>query len=386
MGQSDDFLSIAGLFCAGMLAPVLVALLFQDTLSLYLGGRQFTYVAAALFGLIGWSLLAVVGFDRRNFVFASVAVPWIAVFVFVPVGGIAIQPDVFEYLFWTIQDWGAFAAAFMIAGFVAVAADRWMERLGTEHDRVPAPGTVAVGIVALVVFAAVVGGAVLVVTAGSTSVSDVEPGVVGHYGPSLNVTVDGRPTELRLRTVAPDGATHTQRISYAEIAGESVTVPVDFSHLGPQDPQAGTYELELENVAGLTVDTATYTVESPSPSILAVETAPQYGDLALDPEPDTASRSTISAPGNEMWIGVVFANRGDFVDSFNTRVLAGDEVLADTDLHVKAGARGGSVFGLSEDMIDRIHDQADGVATIEVSYRDQRIRQEIRLPEDTDNR
>ena len=384
MHRSDDFPAIAGLFCAGMLVPVFITLLVQDTVSLYLTGRQFSYVAAASFGLVAWALLAVIGLDRRNFVFASVVIPWIVLFSVVPAAAIATQLEALEYLFWETEDLGAYAASFMGAGLVAVAADRGIERLETEYDWAPASQSVAVGALVLVVFAAVVGGSVLYVTATAASVSDVEPGVVGYSvsgDASLNVTVDGEPTELRLRTVTPDGTTHTERISYAAMTDGTATVPVAFERLGPQeqDPQAGTYEFELQSLAGLTVGEATYTVETPPPSVLAVETAPRHAELALEPQPDTSvSRSESD---DEAWIGVVFAHQGNVADTFDIRVLAGDEEVVDQSLFVEPGRRGGSVFGLGDDAVERIRNRADGTATVEVSYGDQRVTAEVRLPE-----
>jgi len=383
MHRTDDFPSIAALFCAGMLTPVLVAVLGDDTLSLYLTGRQFTYVTAALFGPVAWAFLSALGFDRRNFAFASIAVPWIVIFALIP-AGIALRPDVFEYLFWDVADLGAYAASFMLAGVVAVAADRAVERRRTEYGWVPASRIIAVGIIAVVVFIAVAGVGVLHVTAGSASVSDVEPGVLGYRGATLNVTVDGDPTELRLRTVTPGGVTQTERVPSADFEDGTVTVPVAFHRLGPGDPQAGTYEFELRSVAGLTVDTATYTVETPPPSVLTVETAPEFGELALEPDPDTAESRSESR--DEVWIGVVFTHRGNVANTFDTRVLAGGEAVADQSVFVEPGLRGGSIFGLSDDAVERIHNRADGVATIEVSYKDHRVTRAVRLPDGADER
>lgn len=375
MHRRDDFPSIAALFGVSMLVPILVVFAVQDGVSLYLTGRQFTYVVAFAFAVVAWALLAVVGFDRRNFAFASVALPWVFVFLLIPVG-IAVRPDAFEYLFWEIEDLGAYAASYTVAGIAAVAVDREVERLG-GYEWVPTSRDLSVSLLVVLAVAAVAGGGYLHLTATAASVADTEVGVTDLHQNSIHAHVEGDPTELRLTVVTPDDRSHTERISYSELEGGSTTVTIPFHYLSRQDPQAGTYHIELQTLAGVTVDTATYTIEAPPPSILSVETAPPGETISFEPEPDTAR---LADSDNETSVGVVVENNAEVGEWAETRVLAGGEEIASWRIFIEPGARGGIALALPEGTVEAVHEDAAGMVTVEVEFMDHRMTEEVALP------
>lgn len=379
MTDQMEFRSIIALFAVGMAVPVVVALPIHDVLSLYLTGRQFTYVSALTFGLVAWLVLSMLEFDRVNFVVGSIVLPWVVVFVVLIPVGIASGSDlgVFWYLFQSIEHLGIYAAAYMGAGLGAVALHRATERFTAASNWAPEPQRLTLGFLVIVV------GVALAVTGGlhlmamSASLSDVESGVEFRTWPSLNVTVDSEPTELRLTVTAPDESTYTQRISRGALSDGTATIPVAFHRL-QTDPQAGTYHIEVTAISGLTVDTATYTVdEPPTPALVAVETAGPGETLHLDLPP--GSRLLRPSPtDSETRVGVIIENQGDIVDRFSIRLQVDGERIASSTMPLEPSQQGGSVLPISEEDIERIHEEGERL-TVEVGPSDREVRTEIEL-------
>lgn len=376
-----SFPSLAAFILAAMAIPVLVAIPLGDVLPLYLPGRQYAYLVAATFALVAWAVLAVWDLDRLDFLVAAVVLPWVGAMGLFFVG-VATSGDIdgFRYLFLDIEDVFAYSGSFVVAGIAAVALQRRAARL-SERAGWPAPRRLAVGALVLVALLVVVGGAVAQVTASSASITAVEPGIADHRSTALNVTVESAPAELRLAVTHPDGETVTKRVSSASTRGTPTTLPVVFHRLG--QPVAGTYRVELTSLPGITVDSATYTLETaPTPSLLRVETADSNEPLRLDLPADAVEYRPSPGPtDSKPRVGVVMQNDGDVAAEFATRVLIGDEELSSRYIYLEPGQQGGNVLSLSVDDLERIHASGNGTVTVEVAYRHDRVGTTVNLPE-----
>ena len=366
IATEHEFPSIAGFFFAGMLGPFVVAATAHETLSLYVSGGQFLGLSAAVFSLVVWVLLARFDLDRVNVVFASIALPWFFSLALLQLGLVFGTTEA-HYLLEDFNDLLAYAGAFMLAGIAAVALQRGAERLSGTYDWLPAPGTLAVVVVAAVVVApVVVGGAVAHLTAASASVSHVEQVTLYPVEPGLNVTVEGDQTELRLTVTAPDGSSTTQRLSYGDMADGEETVPIDFREFDSARPQAGTYHIEVAAISGLTVETASYEIErTATPTLVAVETAQPGEELNLS-HPSAPEEYRFDAH-SETRVGVLLENRGDVADRFYVRLVADDEQLNSGSRFLEPGQHGATVVPLSEEDVERI-EQAGGTVTVEAVY------------------
>lgn len=376
-----SFPSLAAFILAGMAIPVLVALPLDDVLSLYITGRQYTYFVAAAFALVAWAVLAVWDLDRVDFLVAAVVLPWVGAMGLFFLG-VATSGEIegFRYLFLDIEDVFAYSGSFVVAGVAAVAIQRRAARL-SERAGWPAPRRLAVGALVLIILLVVVGGGVAQVTASSASITAVEPGIADHRSAALNVTVDSAPAELRLTVTHPDGETVTKRVSGASMGETPTTIPVVFHRLG--QPVAGTYHAELTTLPGITVDSATYTLETaPTPSLLRVETAGSGDTLRLDLPSNAAEYRPSPGPvDSNPRVGVVLQNDGDVAAEFDTRLLIGEEELSSRYIYLEPGQQGGNVLSLSVDDLERIHAYGNGTVTVEVAYRHDRVRTTVKAPE-----
>ncbi len=371
------------LFFAGMLLPVIGSWLFHDVLSVYLSGREFTYVVAIAFSLLGWVFLAVLDPDRLEFISWALISPWIFVFGMVVLVISTDRPTGLTYIFQSVGDLLAFAGSFTLAGFASVVIRERIERLSQRYHRVPSSQSIAYGILSVLVIAILAGGGVLTVSAMSASVSDVEPGVVeyrsSHYS-ALNVTVEGNPTELLLTVTGPDGNAYTKRIPRTVMQGDSVTVPVE-SHYLDGYPKAGTYHVKVSAITGVTVDRATYTLDNPpSPSIVSIETAGpgEPIDLGLPSNAVGARRSTV--PTNQTRVGVVIENEGEVGDDFLI-YLQGDTIAIESrSLFLEPGQQGLRIFAVPDEHGERIHAEENGTVTVEVIREGIRIKKDVKLP------
>ena len=381
--MSDDRTAspiLAGI-ATGMLVPVVAAIAFQEVISLYLTTRTFTYVVAAAFTLVAWTCVIAFDIDHVDAVVWSVVLPWIVVFGAVMLLFVLGQPDGFMYLFGDVGDVGRYAGAYMIAGLAAVAGARGLERLPERAAWLPAPRSIALGVVVVAALCVLVLGGSLHASASSAAVADVQPGVSGYYDATLNVTVEGASEELRLRVTSPDGETYRTRVTGSDGRGETATVPVEFRHLG-RHPTAGRYQVELTSVLGVTVDSATYTVEKPpSPAIVAVETAGPGEELDLATSSLSSELRPSAGPTHPATrVAIVFENRGDAGEVFRSRLVIDGEPTRGRDVFAGPGERAANVVALSDEGAELVHEELDGTLTVEVRYREDVVTRKVRLP------
>ncbi|WP_331234449.1 hypothetical protein [Natronorarus salvus] len=394
MRTTEDTLPIAVAFVLGMTVPVGLALLAHDVLSPYLTGRGFTALVASGFGLALWALVSTFDLDRVNALTTAVILPWIvfaglflalvALTAGEPPGG-PVSAGL-EFLFPdAVADLGVYAAAFTLAGVAAVGLDHLLSRYSEDRQWIPASRTLALASLSLVAVAVVAVGGFAHLGAGSASVSSFEPGTNRSGDPILNTTVEGEPTELRVVITAPDGSTETERIARSDLEDGSVTATVPFYMLGAphpptKPPESGTYAVELRTLTGITVDSERTTIEAADPlSVLGTETAgPGEGlDLGLSDEAPVWH----SQPGERLQVGVVLENTGDVSGEFWARLLAeNDEITAD-GVSLGSGEAGAIVLRISEEDADRIHEEHDGLVTVEISYGDELVTEELTLPD-----
>lgn len=382
--MSDDRTAspiLAGI-ATGMLVPVVAAIAFQEVISLYLTTRTFTYVVAAAFALVAWTCVIAFDIDHVDAVVWSVVLPWIVVFGAVMLLFVLGQPDGFMYLFGDVGDVGRYAGAYMIAGLAAVAGARGLERLPERAAWLPAPRSIALGVVVVAALGVIVVAASLHASASSATVADVQTGDTGFSGtPALNVTLDGGSEYAVLRVRSPDGDRHTTRVTGDDNGGETTTVPIEFYDLS--GPVAGRYHVEVRSVLGITVDSATYTIErAPSPSIVTVETARPGESFDLDLPPGaTERRSSEGSTDSQTRVAVVLHNQGAVRAEFSTLLLVDGELVFVRDIFVDPGQQAGTIIALSDEDVERIRQVADGVVTVEVRYRDDVVTREVRVPE-----
>ncbi|MEF8821964.1 MAG: hypothetical protein V5A52_06780 [Halovenus sp.] len=364
----------------GMLLPIVAALAFHEVLSLYLTGRTFTYVVGTAFALVAWACVTALDLDHVDAAVWSVILPWIVVFGPHMLLLSAGPPDGLTYLFYDVGDLGRYAGAYMVAGLAAVAGARAVERLSERAAWLPAPRSIALGVTLVAGLGVPVFVGSLHISASSATVADVQPGISAYYDSSLNVTIEGEAEELRLHVTSPDGETYVTRVTGSD-GRAATTVPVEFRHLGRQ-PTAGRYRVELRSVLGVTVDSASYTLETPpSPAIVAVETAGPGEELELDTSPVSSEfRPSAGTTHPATRVAVVFENRGDVGALFRSRLVIDGEPTRGRDVFAGPGGRAANVVALSDEGAERIHEELDGTLTVEVRYRDDVVTREVRLP------
>ena len=373
MDPDADLRAITTIVVAGFLLPLFGAVLLHDVFSLYVSGRQYMALAAAGLCLIAWGVLAVLDPDRPNFVFATVVFPWIlALLLGIVLTIVGPHLDGVTYVIVGIDDMFYYAAAIMFAGLGAVALHRGFQRLWEELDRVPELHIVAASVVGLVTVGLLVGGGYATTTATTASVSDVEAEVLDRgafeRGPvGLAITVDGDPTELRLTVWTPDGTTITERIppgdlqdgtSTVQLPGWEVNAPLD----------AGTYEVTLSALSGVTVDRTVFVIETEaSPTLEQVAIAAPGEELDLDPASDGQVRRT--GAEDDIRIATVVSNDGEVPGVFTTRLMMTDgEFITLQDLAVDGDGTGVNVQGLAADDARHVHDAHDGRLVVEVLH------------------
>ena len=383
MNVDTDSALVGVLFMGGMTLPVIGSLLGHDVISLYLSGSQFIYSVAVAFGLIAWVFLEVVNADRLNFISWALVFPWIFVF---GIAALRISMEGHPGLTYLLDEMGdlvAYSGSFMVTGLASMVIHERIHRVSRQYRSVPRGRTIATGLAIVVVVAILTGGGLLTVSAMSASVTDVEPGVVDHRTPVLNVTVEGRPTEMRLRVTGPEGSSHIRRIPHSQKTEVRKTIPVKFYGDLATSPKAGTYLVELEAISGITVDTMTYTVEDgPTPSVLEVETAGPGEPLAVDfPESATVYRPSSGPTDPETRVAVVIVNTGDIAADFDTIVHLRPGLIDSREIFVKPGQTGVNIIAIQDKYVNQIHERTNGTTTVEVVYEDTRIVKEVTLPQ-----
>lgn len=372
--RDEDLAPALAILLAGMLVPALLAAVGRDLLLLYLDARQFVHVFAVAYGITAWAFIVWLDLDRTTFILVSVVAPWplllaslYTVLLLNQEDTLLTGPvaDVFTYLagrsFASLFGYGA---DFMLAGIGAVALSKRVDDLAERHERAPEPR-----VVLAVFWLAVVLGSLLVaganhVGASSTAISAVEPGVDDRQ-PTLDVTVEGRPAELRVTAVAPDGTSATKRLSRADMRGGTGTAhfPVrlgDGSPPGYLPERSGTYQVRVTSLAGVTVDTASLVADSPAVSI--TDTVAASGPLTWDDPP----REVYERGQDDTKVGIVVENGGTFhrVVDVTLDLPGGGHRLRDVIL--AHGGRTGVVFSLPEDIVEGVRAERGGAVTVTV--------------------
>ena len=351
----------AGLVLAGILVPIGVDLLAHELLALYLTAAAATTLAAVAVGFGLWLAVEWRDLDRPNVVVAAVLVP-AAVFAAVPIVGAAGLFDALpDHLRVGFGGLFGYLATISLAGVGAVGLSRALEEAGRAVDaRRVATGSAVV----LVVGLTLVGG-VNLAAASSARVTDVGAGLAPVSDPALNVTVAGTSAELRVTVVGPTGATVTERLSRAEMADGRATVSArlwpdttdETPPPGYLTKRSGTYRVRVTSLAGVTVDTATFTAD-PGVALAVVETASARGPLEWN-RFDPGSQ-------HEVRVGVAVVNRG----VFHTSAVATVDVPGRDDPHSRRhyldpGETDALVVGIPAEDVERL--RANGTDTVTVT-------------------
>lgn len=382
MYSTSDVTKTVAVFLAGMVLPMALSNAFSDVIQLYLSAPQFTGVVAVAFWLLFWVFLATFEPDRQDVFLGSLIFPWIIgigmMFVLVSTGGAGGTAVPFG----TMEGFATYVASFVGVGLVAIATHRRSDRLSRTYEAIPSSRSMAISVTIFVVVAAITLGGVQHATARSSTISDVEPGVVEHNTPVLNVTLEGKPAEVRLTVTDPADHSYTTRIPRDARTDGSTTVPVEFYYLDGR-PMAGTYRVEIRSITGAPVDSTTHTIRvAPTPSLRSIETAGPGSDLELDLPPNATEYRPSPGPTDpETRVGVVLQNEGDVASHFGTRILVGEDKVVSRDIFIEAGGTGGNVLAISDEDVDRIHEEANGTVVIEVGYGDDRETEIVSIPE-----
>lgn len=380
--MSSDSPLVGVLFVVGMTVPVISSWLAHGVLSLYLSGSQFTYAAAVAFGVIAWAFLEVVDPDRLTFFAWALVFPWLFTLGVVM---LAIATEISPGLGYLFQDIGGlwlYAGSFMIAGFASMVIRERVNLVSGRYRNVPHGRTIAFGVLIVAVIAILAGGGVLTASAMSASVSEVEPGVMDYRTSVLNVTVEDPSTEMRLRVTGPEGSTHIRRVTPSANGSGPITVPVTFYGDLASSPKAGTYRIDITAISGITVDTATYTVDvAPSPTVIDVQTAGPGEPLTFDvPENTTVYRPSRGPTDPETRVAVVLENSGDVAGDFDTVVHLTPDLVDSREIFVEPGQKGVNVIAIEDKYVERLHERSNGTVTVEIVYEETRIVEDVRLP------
>lgn len=390
-----DFPLIGTVFVLGMGIPFVTAIWGYSVLSLYVSPRQIAILAATMFALVWWIILATREPDHVECVTASLVLPWIIVPVLFFVS-VALQDGGAgaEQIFVDLGDLGTYGAAYMVAGVGAVALQRGVERLVDASDQHPAPQTIAVGVLAVVVLVIVTGGVYATATASSASVSDVESDFILKHStdvrdrttgvPGLTVTVDSPETELRLTVTAPDGTSTTERLTPDRAADGPVTVEFEAWRFEPnaRSLQTGTYEVTLSALTGVTVDSTEYTIESgPQASPVQIDVVQPGTELELEYPGDAIVRD--ASDRTELRIGTVVTNDGDAPGTFGTRIKTVDgEFVTIRDVILESGETAVTVITLSEETLEELPTEGTDELVVELLVdRESVMTEPITLPD-----
>ena len=360
-GSADpnrDLAVAAALVLAGALVPVGVSLLAHDLLALYLTGGTGLALAAGGFGLCLWLVVEWRDLDRPNVVVASVLAPtglFAVVLLLAPLGLFDLLP---AHLGTDIAGVVGYLAAFGAAGIGAVGLSRALDATGHAPDS----GRVAAVVAAVLLVGAALGGGVNYAAAQSATVTEMEAGLAPVSDPALNVTVAGANAELRVTVVDPTGTAVTQRLSRAETADGRATAAVRLWNDASPPPgyltkTSGRYRVRVTTLAGVTVDTATFTAD-PGVGLDVVETASARGPLPWN----RSSRGS----SHETRVGVAVANSG----AFHTTAVATVDAPGRGDPNsgtyfLGPGESAAIVVGIPEATVERL--RANGTDTVTVT-------------------
>jgi hypothetical protein len=393
--HDEDFPTAFAVLVAGMLVPALAVAAGRELLKLYVSSLQFVTIAAIAFGLFAWILIERLDIDRTSFGLVAVAWPWpvllAALFSFLllhrdqpfPRGPVA---EVFRFLIGDVEGFFRYGALFALAGVAAVVASKAVEARAAHDDRVPDGRVIATGLGLATVTVVVIAVGANLAAANAASVTAIEPGTDTYERPTLEVTLDGVPAELRLTAVAPDGSSVTQRLTRADGRETPVRVAIPVqaerppSH-GTLPALAGTYRVRVAALSGVTVDTATFTATSGT-NISLVGAQVVSGTPTWDDPPDRV----VGTARHDTTVGVLVENGGSFHTPVSIALATPDDPrrVAFRDLTIAPGERLGVVLSIPADTVESIRSESDGSATIRIyvsdPYGDPVTSVEVELP------
>lgn len=393
--HDEDFPIAFAVLVAGMLVPALVVAAGLELLELYVSSLEFVVIAAVAFGLLAWILIERRDIDRTSFGLVAVVWPWPVLFASlfgflllhrgqqIPRGPVA---DVFRFLIGGVEGFFRYGALFALAGVAAVGVSRAVEARGGQADRVPDGRVLATGLGLAIVAVVVLAVGVNLAAANAASVTALEPGVDTYERPTLEVTLDGAPAELRLTAIAPDGTSVTRRLTRADAREQSVHVAIPVqpdgspSH-GRLSALAGTYRVRVVALSGVTVDTATFTAASGTDvSLLGAQVASRAP--TWDDPPDRV----VGTARDDTTVGVLVGNGGSFHTPVSIAVGTPDapRQVAVRDLSPAPGERLGVVVSVPAHVVESIRSESGGTATVGVyvgdPYGDPVATVEVELP------
>lgn len=375
--SSDDLWRPLALLALGMLAPGLVLAAAADLVSMYASAGQLVVAVAVAYGLVAWLLVERAVIDRMSFLLVSLVWPWLLLFGLlftllllnegeqIPQGPAA---DVFRSLTSGWPGFFGYAAVFAVAGLAAVGLSGRYRALTRRDPRVPEPRRVIVGLALLVGGLLVVIGTVNAATATAASVTSVGPGTQTFEEPTLNVSVEGPAAELRVTAVAPDGTRATQRLSRAEMRGGvgRVAFPItydDSPRSGVLPARPGVYRVRVTALAGLTVDTGTFSAEAgAAASMTAVTTA--NGTLPWEERPERV----YERGAGETKLGLTIVNEGAFPAELALTVDVPGGPIDVRRVFLTAGQRAGVVVSLPAETVRAVRTDSGGTVTVTLFY------------------
>lgn len=375
--HDEDFPTALTILLIGLLAPALVVAAARELLALYVSSLQFVVVAAMAFWLLAWILIERLEVDRTSFALVAIAWPWPVLFAAlfsylllhrgepIPRGPVA---DVFRFLIGDVEGFFLYGALFAVAGVAAVGASKAVEARAEHDDRVPDGRVVATGLGLAIGAVAVLAIGANLTAASTASVTAIEPAVDPFERPTLEVTLDGEPAELRLTAVGPDGSRVTQRLTRADVGEAPVRVAIPVQPDAPPShgtlaAQAGTYRVRVAALSGVTVDTATFTAASgTNVSLVGAQVA--SGAPTWDDPPNRVVGST----RHDTTVGVLVENGGSFYTPVSVAVGTPDDPrqVAARDLSAAPGERLGVVLSIPAETVASIRSESGGTATVGV--------------------
>lgn len=373
--RDEDFPTALAILVAGMIVPALVVLAGRELLELYVSSLQFVVAAAMGFWLLAWILIEHLEIDRTSFALVAIAWPWPVLFTAlisflllhrdqqIPRGPVA---DTFRFLIGDAEGFFLYGALFALAGVAAVGVSRAVEARSSRDERVPERRRLATGVGLTVVAVVVLAVGANLAAANAATVIAIEPGVDAFERPTLEVTLDGAPAELRLTAIAPDGSRVTKRLTRTEGWETPVRVAIP---VHPDDPPgsgalptlAGTYRVRVAALSGVTVDTATFTAASGT-SVSLEDAQVAAGMPTWKSSPDRV----VGSPRHDTTVGVLVENGGSFHTPVSIAVGTPDEPrrVAFRDLSTAPGERLGVVLSIPADTVEAIRSESSGRATV----------------------
>ena len=324
---ATDARAIVAIYVVGTLTPLVVAARFDEFLGLYVDPLTYSVLAGAAFGLAVWLLVDGLDLDRRTAAQAAIVGPTLVGGIVVPtLAYLALDPGAVTFR----DEFIWYPLAITAGGGGAVGLSVLTERLSTRHAAVPdrRTVTVAVGTTALLGLGAVVGRRSTAAWREYTTPPDGEIEAVEleyhRWGVSVRPSLEVEPTPFQVTVVAPDGTVASERVT------DDWDAPLVIGVSYPDGSiHRGRFEIRLESVRGVVVDTTSVTVEDgPIPSIRRVETRTigrnsRIADVVVGNEGDARAAFDIALRGED----------GERLDDDETGIDPGDETETVLTIH-----------------------------------------------------